>query len=77
MLALRLSLYITENMLNLNYAAWLGLMWNGFHAFKWALLDESLTFWDEVTRREIESLERVVRQLESLEDRAGRLPVSS
>ena len=71
------KVHITENILDLNYAAWLGLIWNGFQAFKWALLDKSPTFWDEVTRREIESLERVVHQLEGLEDRAGRLPVSS
>ena len=70
------KVYITENILNLNYTAWLGLMWNGFHALKWALLDKNLTFWRDVERKELESLECVIRELELLEDRAGRLPVS-
>ena len=69
------KVYVTENILNLNYAVWLGLMWNGFHALKWVLLDKSLTFWRDVERKELESLESVIRELELLEDRAGRLPV--
>lgn len=69
------KVYVTENILNLNYAFWLGLIWNGFHAMKWALLDKSRTFWRGVEDRELESLERVIRELELLEDRARRLPV--
>ena len=71
------KVYVTENILNLNYAAWLGLMWNGFHAFKWALSAKHLAFWKEVEKKELESLERVIRELELLEHRAGGLPVGS
>ena len=69
------KVYITRSLLNLNYAAWLGLVWNGFHAFKWALMDRSLALWREVEQKEIEALERVVDQLDGLRDRAERLPV--
>ena len=71
------KVYITDNILNLNYAAWLGLSWNGFFALKWALLDRSLTFWRDVEREELELLESVIRDLDVLEDRAARLPVRS
>ena len=67
--------YITQNILNLNYAAWLGLVWNGFHSIKWALLDRNLKLWGEVEEKEIEALERIVDQIDGLADRAGRLPV--
>ena len=67
--------YITKDILNLNYAAWLGLVWNGFHAIKWALLDRNLKLWGEVEKKEIEALERIVDQIDDLTDRAGRLPV--
>ena len=48
--------YITQDLLNLNYAAWLGLVWNGFHAIKWALVDRNLKLWGEVEQKEIEAL---------------------
>ena len=70
------KVYITNDIFNLNYAAWLGLMWNSFHAIKWALLDRSLKLWEEVEREEIEALERIVDQTDGLVDRAGRLPVA-
>lgn len=69
------KVYITKNILNMNYAAWLGFIWNGSHALKWALLDKSLKLWGEVEQKEIESLERIVDQIGGLTDRAGRLPV--
>lgn len=69
------KVYITKDILNLNYAAWLGLVWNGFHAFKWALLDRNLKLWGEVEQKEIEALERVVDRIDGLGDRAERLPV--
>lgn len=68
------KVYVTKNILNLNYAAWLGLVWNGFHATKWALLDRSLKLWEEVEQKEIEALERVADQIDDLGDRAERLP---
>ena len=70
------KVYLTNDILNLNYAAWLGLTWNSFHAIKWALLDRSLKLWEEVEREEIEALERVVDQIDGLVDRARRLPVA-
>ena len=69
------KVYITGDILNLNYAAWLGLVWNGFHSMKWALLDRSLKLWGEVEQKELEALERVVDQIDNLGDRAERLPV--
>ncbi len=69
------KVYITHNILNLNYAAWHGLVWNGFHSMKWALLDRSLKLWGEVEQKELEALERVVDQIDNLGDRAERLPV--
>ena len=69
------KVYITKNILNMNYAAWLGFIWNGSHALKWALLDKSLKLWGEVEQKEIESLERIVDQIDGLTDRAGRLPI--
>ena len=68
------KVYITKDILNLNYAAWLGLVWNGFHAVKWALLDRSLKLWGEVEQKEVEALERVVSQIDGLGDRAESLP---
>ncbi len=69
------KVYITKDILNLNYAAWLGFIWNGSQAIKWALLDRSLKLWGEVEQKEIEALERVVDQIDGLSDRAERLPV--
>ena len=70
------KMVISRNVLDLNYSAWMGFMWNGLHAMKWALLDRSLRLWEEVERREIEALERVVGQIHGLEDPARRLPVA-
>ena len=67
---------VSRNVLDLNYSAWMGFMWNGLHAMKWALLDRSLKLWEEVEQKEIEALERVVGQIQGLEDRARRLPVA-
>lgn len=69
------KVYITQEILNLNYAAWLGFIWNGSHAIKWALLDRDLKLWGEVEQKEIEALERIVDQIDGLTGRAGRLPV--
>ena len=33
---------MTQNIMTLTYAAWMGLTWNGFHALKWAMLDMHL-----------------------------------
>ena len=67
------KVYVNQNILDLNYAAWMGLMWNGLHAMKWALLDKSLKLWSEIETKEIEGIERSVDEIRALEDRAGRL----
>ena len=54
--------YITQDILNLNYVAWLGLLWNGFHAIKWALVDRDLKLWGEIERKGIEALELETRR---------------
>ena len=69
------KVYITGDLLNLNYAAWLGLIWNGFHAIKWALLDRSLKLWGEVEQKEMEALKSIVDRIDDLRDRAECLPV--
>ena len=66
--------YVTRDMLNLNYTAWLALVWNGFHAVRWALLDRSLRLWDEVETREVEALQHIVERIDALVHRAERLP---
>lgn len=68
------KVHVTGNILNANYAAWLGLVWNGFLALKWAMLDRHLKLWSEVEAREIAELEDLVARLPALEARAERLP---
>ena len=46
-------MYITQNLLNFNYASWMGLVWNGFHALKWALLQKHFKLWGEIEAKEI------------------------
>ena len=66
---------VTGNILDAGYAAWLGLVWNGFFALKWALLDRHLKLWDGIEAEEIAALEDLVARLPDLEARAQRLPV--
>lgn len=68
------KMLITGNILNANYASWMGLAWNGFHSLKWALLEKHLTFWGELEEKELGALEELVGKLEDLKDRAERLP---
>lgn len=68
------KVYITQNLLNANYASWMGFAWNGFHALKWALLDKHLKFWDGVTAKEIAEIENIITKLDELEKRASALP---
>ncbi len=67
-------MYVTRNIMTLNYAAWMGLVWNGFHALKWTLLDRHLKLWDGIEAAEVDAIECVVNQLEGLERRVERLP---
>ena len=66
---------VTGNILNANYASWMGLAWNGFHALKWSLLDKHLKLWDGIEATEILELEGLVLKLDELEDRAMNLPI--
>jgi hypothetical protein len=69
------KLYVTQDLLGLDYASWLGLAWNGFHALRWALLDRHLKLWGEIEEREIRDIETTVDELDALCARAARLPV--
>lgn len=68
------KMYVTGNILNANYASWMGLAWNGFHALKWALVERHLALWSEVEAKEIAALEDLVNKMAELEERATRLP---
>lgn len=68
------KVYVTGNILNANYASWMGLAWNGFHALKWALLSKHLKLWDEIESEEIAELEGIVLKLDELGERAIQLP---
>ena len=68
------KMYVTQNILNANYASWMGLAWNGFHALKWALLDRQLKLWSEIETKEIEEIEYLVKDIDRLSIRASQLP---
>lgn len=69
------KVYITNNLLNLNYASWMGLCWNGFHALKWTLLQRHLKLWSGIEEKEILHLEQILTDIEGIESRAASLPV--
>jgi len=68
------KMYVTGNILNANYASWMGLAWNGFHSLKWALLDRHLKFWDGIEEKELAELQNTVNKIDALEKRASTLP---
>ena len=65
---------VTRNILDANYASWMGLAWNGFHAMKWALVDKHFALWNEVTEKEISFIDRTIEKLEDLRARVMHLP---
>ncbi|MDR3505135.1 MAG: hypothetical protein P4L52_02720 [Acidocella sp.] len=65
---------ITKNLLDANYASWLGLVWNGFHAVKWALHDRPAQLWGELEAQEIAELQELVNELDVLKAKAAQLP---
>jgi len=67
--------YLTGNLLNLNYSAWMGLAWNGFHALRWALCDRHLKLWAEVSEREFALLQDTVMKIDLLEAKACKLAI--
>lgn len=68
------KIYVTQNILNSNYASWMGLAWNGFHALKWSLLDRHLKLWDEIEAKEIEDIENIIVDIDQLSARVTNLP---
>lgn len=70
-------MYVSQNIMTLNYAAWMGLAWNGFHALKWAMLDRHLKLWEGIERDELDALEHLVNRIDSLRTGVERLPVGN
>ena len=68
------KVYVTKNILDANYASWMGLAWNGFHALKWVAFDRHLKLWDGVAQKEIEDIQDIVTELDALSERASQLP---
>ncbi|EPA2762034.1 hypothetical protein ACQ1OY_005705, partial [Escherichia coli] len=69
------KMYITGNILNANYASWMGLAWNGFHSLKWSLYQRHLKLWAGIEKAELERLQNNIDSIEALTIRAGNLPV--
>jgi hypothetical protein len=69
------KMYVTQDILNANYASWMGFAWNGFHALKWALLDRQLKLWEGIETKEIEEIESLIEDIEQLGVRAAHLPI--
>lgn len=68
------KVYVTHNLMNANYAAWMGFAWNTFHALKWALFQREWKLWDMVEKKELELIASYVDKIEGLEARAATLP---
>ena len=66
---------VTKNILDVNYSAWIGLIWNGFHALKWALFDKNFLLWETLERKELARLENTIKSLEELEHDVEFLPI--
>lgn len=69
------KVYVTQNILDANYASWMGLAWNGFHSIKWVAFERHLKLWDGVAQKEIEDIQDIVTELDELSVRASRLPI--
>lgn len=69
------KMYITGNILNANYASWMGLAWNGFHSLKWSLYQRHLKLWGGIEKAELERLQNCINEIEALTIRAKNLPV--
>lgn len=67
------KVYITKNILNANYSAWMGFAWNTFFSLKWALIDKHLKLWSELEEKEIKNIENIIKKLDNLKERAGYL----
>ena len=67
------KMYVTQNLLNLNYASWMGLFWNGAHAIKWTAYGRHMKFWNEVELQELKDLMDYSQKLDTLAERAKKL----
>lgn len=67
------KMYATGNLLNLNYASWMGLFWNGSHAVKWSLYGRHMTYWSALELAEISALLKHAQKLDNLTERASFL----
>lgn len=71
------KVYITNDILNANYAAWMGFAWNTFFALKWALFDKHLKLWGDLEKKQIAEIEDVIVKLDALKSRAEFLNIKS
>ena len=69
------KVYVTKDILNANYTAWMGFVWNTFFALKWALLDKHLKLWSELEKKQIDEIEATVAKLDVLQNRAEFLNI--
>lgn len=68
------KVYVTHNIMNANYGAWMGFAWNTFHALKWALFQREWKLWDTVEKKELELIASYVDKIGDLEAQAVTLP---
>ena len=69
------KVYVTKNILNANYAAWMGFAWNTFFALKWALLDKHLKLGCDLEKKRIAEIEYIIVKREALQSRAEFLNI--
>ncbi|BBH46840.1 hypothetical protein [Pseudomonas sp. KU43P] len=67
------KMYVSRNLLDLNYAAWMGLVWNGSFALKWSLYDRHVQFWEEVELYELKHIGQHIEKLDDLLERSRML----
>ena len=69
--------YITNDILNLNYTAWIGLVWNGLYSLKWMLFERHMRLWAGIERAEIETIAEITSMIDRLVFQAESLPTGS
>ena len=69
------KMYVTKNILNANYASWMGFAWNSFHSLKWIAWDKHNKLWDGILDAEIKEIEQLSLKLEALGERVTTLPI--
>lgn len=68
------KVYVTQNLLNANYASWMGFAWNSFHSLKWIAWDKHHKLWDGILDEEIKELQSLTIKMEDLEKKVTSLP---